>query len=37
MKKAIAILLVAFFVYCNKDGYLNVVPYRFFWEEHFDI
>lgn len=33
----IAILLVAFFVYCNKDGFLNVVPYRFFWEEHFDI
>lgn len=33
----IAILLIAFFVYCNKDGYLNVVPYRFFWEEHFNI
>lgn len=31
----IMLFLIAFFVYCNYDGYLNVVPYRFFWEEQF--
>lgn len=33
----IATLLIMFFIYCNKDGYLNVVPYRFFWEEIYKL
>lgn len=32
-KAIVIICLIAFFIYSNKDGYLNVVPYRFFWEE----
>ena len=25
-------LMMAFFFYCNSSGYLDVVPYKFFWE-----
>lgn len=31
---AISVLLFSFFVYVSKDGYLDVVPYSFFWESN---
>lgn len=30
----LSLLLFAFFWYVSKDGYLNVVPYSFFWESN---
>ncbi len=33
----ISVLFVIFFVISNSSGYLNVVPYRFFWEEQFNL
>lgn len=33
----ISIMMVIFFMLVNGNGYLNVIPYRFFWEEHYNI
>ncbi len=33
----IVFLLICFFLYVNKDGYLNVIPYRFFWDEVYNL
>ena len=28
----IIVLMIAFFFYCNAGGYLEVIPYKFFWQ-----
>ena len=33
----IVFLLICFFLYVNKDGYFNVIPYRFFWDEVYNL
>lgn len=33
----IELLLIFFFIYATRDGGFGVVPYRFFWEEHYNI
>ena len=32
IRVAVAIMLAFFFFYVNGDGYLDVIPYKFFWE-----
>ena len=37
VKRVIALLFylffIAFFIYCNAGGYLEVVPYKFYWQQ----